>query len=93
MRSIALRATCSRRTECDLAVGMSEAHVCKTRRWVTECRDNAVRLALFVLASNLANFLRRLVLPKEMARRSLTSLREKLAKIGARLIRHGRRPR
>jgi hypothetical protein len=54
-------------------------------------RRNAVRLALFVLAYNLGNFLRRLVLPPEMARWSLTSLREKLVKIGARLVRHARR--
>jgi len=54
-------------------------------------QHNAVRLALFVLAYNLGNFLRRLVLPTEMARWSLTSLREKLVKIGARLVRHARR--
>jgi hypothetical protein len=54
-------------------------------------KDNAVRLALFVLAYNLGNFLRRLVLPPEMARRSLTTLRERLVKIGARLTRHARR--
>ncbi len=54
-------------------------------------KGNAVRLALFVLAYNLGNFLRRLVLPKEMAHWSLTSLRERLIKIGARLVRHARR--
>ena len=54
-------------------------------------KDNVVRLALFVLAYNLGNFLRRLVLPPEMARWSLTTLREKLVKIGARLVRHARR--
>ena len=54
-------------------------------------RHNAVRLALFVLAYNLGNFLQRLVLLLEMARWSLTSLREKLVKIGARLVRHARR--
>jgi hypothetical protein len=54
-------------------------------------QDNAVRLALFVLAYNLGNFLRRLALPKEMAQSSLTTLREKLVKIGARLTRHARR--
>ena len=52
---------------------------------------NAVRLALFVLAYNLGSFLRRLVLPPEMARWSLTTLREKLVKIGARFTRHARR--
>ena len=56
-----------------------------------EFNNNVVRLALFVLAYNLGNFLRRLVLPPEMARWSLTTLREKLVKIGARLIRHARR--
>jgi hypothetical protein len=43
------------------------------------------------VAYNLGNFLRRLVLPPEMARWSLTTLREKLVKIGARLVRHARR--
>jgi hypothetical protein len=56
-----------------------------------EFKNNAVRLALFVLAYNLSNFLRRLALPPEMARWSLTTLREKLVKIGARLTRHARR--
>jgi Transposase DDE domain group 1 len=49
-----------------------------------------VRLQLFALAYNLANFLRTLVLPEEVAQWSLTTLREKLVKIGARIVRHGR---
>jgi hypothetical protein len=53
-------------------------------------RANAVRLHLFALAYNLANFLRTLVLPEEVAQWSLTTLREKLIKIGARIVRHGR---
>ena len=53
-------------------------------------QDNAVTLALFVLACNLGNLLRRLVLPRETARWSLTTLRQKLVKIGARLTRHAR---
>jgi Transposase DDE domain group 1 len=53
-------------------------------------RANAVRLQLFALAYNLANFLRTLVLPEEVAQWSLTTLREKLIKIGARIVRHGR---
>jgi hypothetical protein len=56
-----------------------------------EFKNNAVRLALFVLGYNLGNFLRRLALPPEMARWSLPTLREKVAKIGARLTRHARR--
>ncbi len=53
-------------------------------------RDNAVRLQLFALAYNLANFLRTLALPDEVAHWSLSSLRERLIKIGARIVRHGR---
>jgi hypothetical protein len=53
-------------------------------------RDNAVRLQLFALAYNLANFLHSLALPSEVARWSLTTLRERLVKIGARIVRHGR---
>jgi hypothetical protein len=45
---------------------------------------SAVRLQLFALAYNLANFLRTLALPDAVAQWSLTSLREKLIKIGAR---------
>ncbi len=39
---------------------------------------------------NLANFMRTLALPKEVEYWSLTTLREKLVKIGARVVRHGR---
>ncbi len=51
---------------------------------------NAVRLQLHALAYNLANFLRTLATPEEIERWSLTSLRERLIKTGARLVRHGR---
>jgi hypothetical protein len=65
-----------------------------TLRWTRlSCRafrDNAVRLQLFALAYNLANFLRSLVLPNEVAQWSLSTLREKLVKIGGRIVRHGR---
>ena len=52
-------------------------------------RHNAVRLQLFAPAYNLANFLRSLASPNEVAQRSLTTLRKKLVKIGARIVRHG----
>src|SRR5271156_2886018 len=51
---------------------------------------NAVRLQLHALAYNMANFLRTLALPPEMATWSLTSLREKVVKIGAKVIAHAR---
>ena len=53
---------------------------------------NAVRLQLPALAYNLANFLRTLVLPDEVERWSLTTLREKVVKIGAKVISHARYP-
>ena len=49
-----------------------------------------MRLQLFALAYNLANFLRRLVLPKRVRHWSLTTLREKLIKIGAKIVHHAR---
>jgi Transposase DDE domain group 1 len=51
---------------------------------------NAVRLQLHALAYNLGNFMRTLAMPKSADRWSLTSLSEKLIKIGAKVIRHGR---
>jgi hypothetical protein len=41
-------------------------------------------------ASNLANFMRTLALPEAVAQWSLTSLREKLVKIGAKVVHHAR---
>ncbi len=53
-------------------------------------RNNEVRLQLHVLAYNIGNFLRTLALPDEVEHWSMTTLREKLIKIGARVVRHGR---
>ena len=52
--------------------------------------DNQVRLQLFALAYNLGNFLRRLALPRSVKHWSLTTLREKLIKIGAKVVTHSR---
>ena len=52
---------------------------------------NQVRLALFALAYNLGNFLRRLVLPRSVRHWSLRSLQAKLIKIGAKVVTHSRR--
>ena len=49
--------------------------------------DNQVRLQLFVLAYN---FLRQAVLPRAVRHWTLTTLREKLIKIGAKVVRHAR---
>ena len=61
-----------------------------TRLSCQRFKDNAVRLQLFALAYNLANFMRTLALPDEVSHWSLTTLREKLIKIGAKVVRHGR---
>ena len=51
---------------------------------------NAVRLQLHALAYNLGNFMRTLAIPKAAEPWSLTSLREKLIKIGAKVTSHAR---
>jgi hypothetical protein len=53
-------------------------------------RANEVRLQLSVLAYNLGNLWRRLVLPKRIDTWSLTSLQQRLVKTGGRLIKHAR---
>ncbi len=61
-----------------------------TRLSCGKFRNNEVRLQLHALAYNLGNFMRTLALPKEVEHWSLTTLREKLVKIGAKVVRHGR---
>jgi hypothetical protein len=61
-----------------------------TRLSCTRFSSNKVRLALFVLAYNLGNFMRRFVLPREVAHWSLTSIQLKLIKIGAKIVSHSR---
>ena len=62
-----------------------------TRLSCHKFKANQVRLALFILAYNLGNFLRRLVLPETVKHWSLRSVQTKLIKIGGRLVRHARR--
>jgi hypothetical protein len=73
-------------------------------QWIKECKGsikwtrlschtfaaNAVRLQLHALAYNLGNFLRTLATPEPIKDWSLTSLKEKLIKIGAKVVSHGR---
>jgi hypothetical protein len=77
--------------------GTCEQHIKEGKnaiKWTRlSCRSfaaNAVRLQLHALAYNLGNFLRRLAMPKTAEPWSLTSLREKLIKIGAKVVSHGR---
>ena len=60
------------------------------RRGVRTFAANAVRLQLHALAYNLGNFLRTLATPEPIKDWSLTSLKEKLIKIGAKVVSHGR---
>jgi hypothetical protein len=61
-----------------------------TRLSCRRFRNNEVRLQLHALAYNFANFMRTLALPKEVEHWSLTTLHEKLVKIGAKVVSHGR---
>ncbi len=51
-------------------------------------RSNEVRLWLSVIAYNLGNLWRRLVLPQRIGNWSLTSLQQRLVKTGGRLVKH-----
>jgi hypothetical protein len=53
-------------------------------------RSNEVRLSLSVIAYNLGNLWRRLVLPQRIGNWSLTSLQQRLVKTGGRLVKHAR---
>ena len=53
-------------------------------------RPNEVRLWLSVMAYNLGNLCRRLVLPRRIDNWSLTSLQQRLLKTGGRLVKHAR---
>jgi len=52
--------------------------------------DNHVRLQLFVLAYNLGNIFRNSALPLPMKHWTMTTLREKVIKIGAKVVNHAR---
>jgi hypothetical protein len=61
-----------------------------TRLSCHRLRSNEVRLWLSLIAYNLGNLWRRLVLPKRIDGWSLTSLQQRLVKTGGRLIKHAR---
>jgi Transposase DDE domain group 1 len=68
----------------------SKQAVKMTRLSCHRFRSNEVRLWLSVIAYNLGNHWRRLVLPKRIGNWSLTSLQQRLVKTGGRLIKHAR---
>lgn len=68
----------------------SDAALKWTRLSCHDFDDNHVRLQLFCMAYNIGNFLRRLALPKSINDWSLRTMREKLVKIGAKVVSHAR---
>ena len=61
-----------------------------TRLSCHKFRSNEVRLWLTIIACNLGNLWRRLVLPQRIEKCSLTSLQQRLVKTGGRLVKHAR---
>ena len=79
---------CRRPTEQWIKEGKQATHW--TRLSCHRFRANEVRLQLSVLAYNLGNLWRRLVLPPRIKRWSLTSLQQRLVKTWGRLVKHAR---
>ena len=61
-----------------------------TRLSCHKFRSNEVRLWLTIIAYNLGNLWRRLVLPQRIEKWSLMSLQQRLVKTGGRLVKHAR---
>ena len=80
----------NRRGTCEQYIKEGKNAIKWTRLSCRTFAANAVRLQLHVLAYNLGNFMRTLAMPKTVERWSMTSLREKLIKIGAKVVSHGR---
>jgi hypothetical protein len=81
----------NQRARCENHIKEGKYALSWTRLSCSRFISNQVRLALFILAYNLGNFLRRLALPSEISHWSLRSVQLKLIKIGARIVSHARR--
>ena len=80
----------NKRGTCEQRIKEGKGAIRWTRLSCHSFAANAVRLQLHALAYNLGNFLRTLATPESIEDWSITSLKEKLIKIGARLVSHGR---
>jgi len=80
----------NKRGDCERWIKEGKHALAWTRLSCSRFSSNRVRLALFALAYNLGNFLRRFALPKEVSHWSLSSVQLKLIKIGARIVSHSR---
>ena len=80
----------NRRGTCEQWIKEGKGAIKWTRLSCRTFAANAVRLQLHALAYNIGNFMRTLAMPKTTETWSLTSLREKLIKIGAKVVSHSR---
>ena len=80
----------NKRGTCEQWIKEGKAAINWTRLSCRTFAANAVRLQLHALAYNLGNFLRTLATPEPIKDWSLTSLKAKLIKIGAKVVSHGR---
>jgi hypothetical protein len=80
----------NQRDTCEQRINEGKNAIKWTRLSCRTFAANAVHLQLHALAYNLGNFMRTLAMPKTAELWSLTSLREKLLKIGAKVVSHGR---
>ncbi len=81
---------CNQRGTAEQHIKEGKNEIVWTRLSCRKFQNNAVRRQLYPLAYNLGNFMRTLALPEAVKHWSLTSLKEKLVKIGARIVTHGR---
>ena len=80
----------NKRGTCEQRIKEGKGAIKWTRLSCRTFAANAVRLQLHALAYNLGNFLRTLATPEPIKDWSLTTLKDKLIKIGARVVSHGR---
>ncbi len=80
----------NKRGTCEQYIKEGKGAIKWTRLSCRSFAANAVRLQLYALAYNLGNFLRTLATPEPIKDWSLTTLKEKLIKIGAKVVSHAR---
>jgi hypothetical protein len=80
----------NKRGTCEQLIKEGKGAIKWTRISSRSFAANAVRLQLHALAYNLGNFMRTLATPEPISDWSMTTLREKLIKIGAKVIAHAR---
>ena len=81
---------CNQRRTAERYIKEGKNAVVWTRLSCRRFAANAVRLQLHALAYNFGNFLRTLTLPGAVSHWSMTTLRDRLVKIGTKIVRHGR---